>query len=70
MIILWQEEADNIEDGMSLWKGDLIEIFFGAVEPVSWPFPLAVGAGGGRLDSRGRYSGLGGRLKCSDTNSA
>ncbi len=47
--------AENTQDGMSVWKGDLIEIFFGAVEPVPWLLQLAVGAGGGRFDGRGHY---------------
>ncbi len=47
--------AENKADGMGIWKGDLIEIFFGAVEPVPWLLQLAVGAGGGRFDSRGQY---------------
>ena len=45
----------NTRDGMELWSGDLIEIFFGAIEPVPWQLQLAVGAGGGRFDSSGRY---------------
>lgn len=46
----------NRDDGMSLWQGDLIEIFFGSIEPVPWQLQLAVGAGGGRFDSCGRYA--------------
>ncbi len=47
--------TENKQDGMGVWKGDLIEIFFGAIEPVPWLLQLAVGAGGGRFDSRGLY---------------
>ena len=48
-------QSENIQDGMGIWNGDLIEIFFGAIEPVPWLLQLAVGAGGGRFDSRGQY---------------
>ncbi len=47
--------SENNQDGMGTWDGDLIEIFFGAIEPVPWLLQLAVGAGGGRFDSRGQY---------------
>ncbi len=48
-------QSNNKSDGMRVWDGDMIEIFFGAVEPVPWLLQLAVGAGGGRFDSRGQY---------------
>ncbi len=47
--------AENSQNGMGIWKGDMIEIFFGAVEPVPWLLQLGVGAGGGRFDGRGDY---------------
>lgn len=47
--------AENRQDGMGIWSGDMIEIFFGAIEPVPWLLQLGVGAGGGRFDSRGDY---------------
>ena len=45
----------NTADGSSLWGGDLLEIFFGAMAPQPWQLQLCVGAGGGRFDSQGRY---------------
>jgi len=47
--------ANNPFGTVNLWDGDLIEVFFGAVEPVPWLYQLAVGAGGGRFDSSGNY---------------
>lgn len=52
----------NRDDGMGLWQGDLLEIFFGAIEPVPWQLQLAVGAGGGRFDSCGRYAAWSARV--------
>ena len=45
----------NTADDRSLWTGDLLEIFFGAIAPQPWQLQLCVGAGGGRFDSQGRY---------------
>ena len=47
--------ASNSADGLTLWSGDLLEIFFGAMAPEPWQLQLCVGAGGGRFDSQGRY---------------
>ncbi|MBQ6472890.1 MAG: metallophosphoesterase [Victivallales bacterium] len=46
--------TDYAEDGMDIWKGDLLEIFFGAIDPIPWQLQLAVGAGGGKFDSCGK----------------
>ena len=47
--------TDNVPGCASLWSGDILEIFFGAVAPEPWQIQLCVGAGGGRFDSQGRY---------------
>ena len=36
----------NTADDRSLWTGDLLEIFFGAIAPQPWQLQLCVGAGG------------------------
>ena len=47
--------TENKSNGMSLFeKGDRIEIFFGAIEPVPWMIQFAIGAGGGKFDSQGK----------------
>ncbi len=50
-----QIRANVSEDGMGIWEDDLVEVFFGAIDPVPWQVQLAVGAGGGRFDSQGSY---------------
>ncbi len=43
-------------DGAGVWNGsDMLEIFFGAVEPEGWLFQFAVTAAGARFDSTGKY---------------
>lgn len=59
--------ACNTRGGDDLWKGDLLEIFFGAIAPEPWQIQLCVGAGGGRFDSQGCYSQW--RAECSVSNS-
>lgn len=49
-----QIRDDNTKDGMTIWQGDMLEIFFGAIAPVPWQLQLAVGAGGGKFDSCGK----------------
>ncbi|MFA6929253.1 MAG: metallophosphoesterase [Lentisphaeria bacterium] len=51
-----QIRANISANGMAVWEDDLLEIFFGAIEPVPWQLQLAVGAGGGRFDSQGTYN--------------
>ena len=47
--------ATNTPGCRSLWSGDILEIFFGAIAPEPWQIQLCVGAGGGRFDTQGRY---------------
>ena len=47
--------ASNTPGCASVWSGDILEIFFGAIAPEPWQLQLCVGAGGGRFDSQGRY---------------
>ncbi len=44
------------EDGFAIWQGDLVEIFFGAMEPEAWCMQFGVGAGGGRFSDSGDYA--------------
>jgi hypothetical protein len=53
-----QVNDDNREDGASIWKGDVVELFWGPQKNDRLLSQFAVGAGGGRFQGNGSSSPL------------